>query len=417
MFNFWMDFTSTNWFVAAIIAVIAILDSIQLALAAVTASHVPAMLTVTLIQLSIPLSVCFSHLSRNSRNGYDSSTENAECNINVGNNACRNVVGGDVVQSIDVSIDSASEQIRDANAHRRSLSDGRRYPASYILGVIIVSISVFVGLLPEILSVRHSSLLPLDSTMSSDVSWNSILYTASTIPLAGSTIVKEKTLSENRQPIERNQVNLVLALGQFIFVAVVSPLFYGLQGMAMGPEWLSLYPSRDITMNFIDGVSCFAGMRDKSALSTKYVERASCGWITTALILGHVLSISLVGFAVHGLVVHVQSSAESKSNTFQEGILTAPLAGPVSELNDDVGRATTVLYRGIAIGIVISVMVLSYYDIVASSNTYGTLTNIFFWSSVVLLIIGWELYHRSGLIEEAFDTEYPQLEVDDDDDE
>lgn len=72
--------------------------------------------------------------------------------------------------------------------------------------------------------------------------------------------------------------------------------------------------------------------------------------------------------------------------------------------------ATKVMYRGVSIGIIFSVISLYVYDLHIPDFSYGIAIDSLNLVCVLLLVIGSEVYHRVSLQDAAFETVY--LEID-----
>ena len=175
---------------------------------------------------------------------------------------------------------------------------------------------------------------------------------------------------------------MVLSIFQFIFILLVSPLVYTLQGMGTPGDWTHLYPSTQCSANFLDGLRCFFGQLDDDTAENGYAEPAHCS-LSLIFVLFHVLSIILVGVSVDK-IVH---------------------AG-----------ATKIMFRGISAGIILAVIAMLIYDLYDPDFNYGLPVDILHCICTAFLILGSEVYHRVTLQDATFETVYPQTEVIYDDD-
>ena len=78
--------------------------------------------------------------------------------------------------------------------------------------------------------------------------------------------------------------------------------------------------------------------------------------------------------------------------------------------------ATKVMYRGMSAGIILAAVTMHTYDLHISDFNYGPLVDGLNLISVILLILGSEVYHRVGLKDITFETIYPPVQFDYDDD-
>lgn len=242
----------------------------------------------------------------------------------------------------------------------------------HIIGTGLLTLAILIGLTPAVLSLDHIVITKKDA-IPDRTAYNTIVYCLAAIPAAMSQLYKEHTLTRIRQPIDRNQLNMVLSIFQLLFAIVVSPLAYGLQGMGDGPGWTTLYPSKQIGENFSNGLYCFIGTLDEETMKHGYPEEAECDW-AWLLVLLHVLSIVMVGVAI-----------------------------------DKLAAATKVMYRGVSMGIMIAVLFMFIYQIRDKWCEYGPLVNCFHFISTVVLIVGAEIYHRVSLADSTFETIYPEI--------
>jgi hypothetical protein len=72
--------------------------------------------------------------------------------------------------------------------------------------------------------------------------------------------------------------------------------------------------------------------------------------------------------------------------------------------------ATKVMYRGVSIGIIFSVISLYVYDLHIPDFSYGIAIDSLNLVCVLLLVVGSEVYHRVSLQDAAFETIYPEIE-------
>jgi hypothetical protein len=242
----------------------------------------------------------------------------------------------------------------------------------HIVGTGLIFAAILIGLTPAVLSLDNIILTKKDA-IPDRTAYNTIVFCLAAIPAAMSQLYKEHTLTRIRQPIDRNQLNMVLSIFQLLFAVVVSPLAYGLQGMGDGSGWTMLYPSKQIGENFSHGLSCFVGTLDEETMRHGYPEEAECSW-SLLLVFLHVLSITLVGVAI-----------------------------------DKLAAATKVMYRGVSMGIMLAVLLMFIYQIRDQWCEYGVLVSVFHLTSTFVLIIGAEIYHRVSLADATFETEYPDV--------
>jgi len=295
------------------IGLMAIIDTIYLLLQVISGAHVPPVLTVILVQATIPLTACFTqcvHPDGRCSGGRGTANESDESSPGGGNNSssatCSNVhiVSNSTLnemQSMNEVLsfpDISSVPILPTPAPPPIKGWGG-LSRVHIIGTGLMFVAVFLGLTPAVLSLDHIIITKSDA-MPERTAYNTIVFCCAAIPASMSQLYKEHTLTRLRQPIDRNTLNSVLSIFQLLFAIVVSPLAYGLQGMGDGDNWTTLYPSKRIGENFSHGMSCFLGTLDEEIMKSGYPETAECSW-SAALVTLHVLSIIMVGVAIDKL--------------------------------------------------------------------------------------------------------------------
>jgi hypothetical protein len=156
----------------------------------------------------------------------------------------------------------------------------------------------------------------------------------------------------------------------------MSPLLYNLQGLAASKDWTSLYPSSHFSKNIMEGFQCFFGTLDEDSATNGYNDEAQCDY-SLGLVLFHSFSIIAVGVAVDK-IIH---------------------AG-----------ATKVMYRGVSAGIIFSALLLYIYDQSIPDFSYGSAIDSLTLISLLLLILGSEVYHRVSLQDATFETVYQTID-------
>ena len=265
----------------------------------------------------------------------------------------------------------------------------------HLLGASIISIAVLLGILPSVIKIIHPTNI-FQTSMSMEKAWNTIVFTLTCIPAAASTLYKEYTLTHYQQPVDPHVLNFLLSLFQFIIAVLISPLLFPLQGLGYSPKynnhnnnsyssWWQVYPSNQVSMNFMHGIQCFESLGtplDDNIQSTGYAEVAQCdlAWLWVLL---NVLAIILVGLAADK-IIH---------------------AG-----------ATKIMYRGMSAGVILAVGSMYWYEIIENSNNTVVreegvfFMNWFYLICMVILMIGSEVYHRVSLPNATFETIYPEVE-------
>ena len=255
-------------------------------------------------------------------------------------------------------------------------SEGRPLPGwgglslSHILGSVIISMAVLLALCPAIYSILDPAFFIYADAIPLQTAYNTMLFVSSCIPAAASQLYKEHIFLQYKQPVQPDHINFILSVFQFIFASIMAPLVYTLEGLAATEDWPNLYPSSGFSTNFMEGFQCFVGTLDEDLATNKYDDSAECDF-SIALILLYSFSIIMVGVAVDKIVN----------------------AG-----------ATKVMYRGVSAGIIASSLCLYTYDMHSTRFNYGPAidsSNLF---SLLLLVIGSEVYHRVSLQDATFET-------------
>ncbi|KAL3781011.1 hypothetical protein ACHAW5_000402 [Stephanodiscus triporus] len=365
------------------IGLMAVFDTVYLLLGVISGAHVPPVLTVILVQTTIPLTACFTQCvhpdgrcaGRRSSNDTDGSSPGGTSSAAAvasrsgarfaSSNSNTNVARGGFP---DISTAPYQPTAPDP-APVKGWGGLSRY---HIIGTCMMFFAIFIGLTPAVLSLHHIVITEQDA-MPDRTAYNTIVFCLAAVPAAVSQLYKEHTLTRLRQPIDRNALNMVLSVFQLLFAIVVSPLAYGLQGMGSGPGWTGLYPSKGMGENFSHGLECFLGTLDDEIMNNGYPEDADCQWSAT-LVLLHVLSIIMVGVAI-----------------------------------DKLAAATKVMYRGVSMGIIFAVILMFCYQIRDRWCQYGPLVSFFHLTSTAVLIVGAEIYHRVSLVDASFETVYPEI--------
>ena len=342
----------------------------QLLFGFISGSHVLPVLTVTLTQITIPFVVSFTQLTH--AHGacnilYSSSSETNNDN-DEHDDLCSN--------NNNRSVSSVSRQ----TSQPTSMKCGR-FTTQHLLGSTMIFIALILGLTPSTLYIIDSPLVAGEDDFMVRQAWNTIVYACSFIPAAASQLLKEHMMTEYQQPVDSVQLNFTLSACQFLFVGILAPLFYPVQGLALKRG--SGYPSREMSSNFRDAFLCFFGSLSSDVARNRYAEPASCGMVSWVLIIGHVLSVLLISCAVHKIVLQ--------------------------------GRGETI-YQALIAGLIIASFVMWLYGAADQMVEHGIglggrhVIDILYVSSFLVVVFGLELYHRNPLPDLTFDTVYPEAE-------
>jgi len=385
----------------------AVLDTIYLLVGVISGAHVPPVLTVILVQTTIPLTACFTQCvhpdgrcnpgrGTPSEDEYESSPNGNSSAVDMYSSTGAAAASHSNVRIISSSTlnemqsTAVSDNMYDNISSIPNLPDHRMHAAHnhhrtpppvkgwgglsryHIIGTGLMFSAILLGLVPAILSLNEIYITEMEA-MPQRTAYNTIVFCLATIPAAMSQLYKEHTLTRLRQPIDRNTLNLVLSVFQLLFAIVVSPLAYGLEGMGFGPGWITLFPSKNISTNFAHGLQCFTGRLDEGIMLRGYPEEARCEWSWLLLVL-HVLSIIFVGVAI-----------------------------------DKLAAATKVMYRGVSFGIMLGVLFMFVYQIRDKWCEYGALVSFFHLTATAVLIVGAEIYHRVSVADATFETVYQEI--------
>ena len=395
----------------------AVLDTAYLILGVISGAHVPPVLTVILVQTTIPLTAWYVPIvarvfrfRRSSSRSFAKTLTSllffeprrrlssfTQCVHPDGRCARRTVRDGREsslpnrphdAPKLGALSDSTLDDVLRANhvSHLPDVSSVPNLPPPppppvrgwgglsrhHIVGTGLIFLAILIGLTPAVLSLDNIDINKKDARPDR-TAYNTIVFCLAAVPAAVSQLHKEHALTRARRPVDRNRLNAILSVFQLLFALVVSPLAYGLQGMGDGPGWTELYPSERIGENFSHGMACFAGTLDEGTMKRGYPEEADCRW-AWSLVLLHVSSIVMVGVAI-----------------------------------DKLAAATKVMYRGVSMGIMLAVLFMFVYQIRDEWCEYGMLVNIFHFTSTVVLMVGAEIYHGVILADGTFETAYPEV--------
>eukprot|EP00816_Leptocylindrus_hargravesii_P012275 CAMPEP_0196806044 /NCGR_PEP_ID=MMETSP1362-20130617/5908_1 /TAXON_ID=163516 /ORGANISM="Leptocylindrus danicus, Strain CCMP1856" /LENGTH=519 /DNA_ID=CAMNT_0042179329 /DNA_START=413 /DNA_END=1972 /DNA_ORIENTATION=- len=316
-------------FPLADVGVMAILDSVQLLLCVISGSKIPPVYLVLLVQMNIPVTIALSNCFKRNDDAAAAAGNGEQCH---------------------------------------------GYTALHLFGACLITAAVLMGLWPAVIEIVDPD-SPLTAYNSA---CNIFIFLLSCIPAAISTLYKEYAMAEYKRPVDPSYLNLVLAIFQVIFTGIISPLVYPLQGFATGGDWTALYPSSEISENFIDSLKCFLGILPKDVAMDSYAEPAQCN-AALGLLLGYVLSTVVAGVAVDKII---HSGANNK-----------------------------ILYRGLSVGVVLAVLCMVAYDqTIPRDDSELSIVNGMHFACVIVLVLGLEIYHREALPDNSFETVFDEPE-------
>jgi CRT-like, chloroquine-resistance transporter-like len=370
----------------------AVLDTVTLVTVFLTGEHVPPTLTVILVQFTIPLAAFLSQFIHpdgqwsccrpervDAAHQEDEDAENRSPLMESGG-AHLFTDHSNAAASPDRRMQSNSTTITSttvAASRDAPLQGWGGLAATHVYGSLILVVAVSLALCPAFYSIGHPEYFYYADQIPMRTAINTLFFVSSCIPAAASQLYKEHIFLQYKQPVNMMYLNLLLSVFQFIFCSIAAPLLYGLQGLGSRGDWTKLYPASGVSENFYDGLKCFFGLLDVAEQQDKYPEEADCRF-SLGLVLLHVFSIIAVGVAVDKIVN----------------------AG-----------ATKVMYRGISAGIIVAVLSMHYYDMQLPDFAYGPAIDALNLVCLVLLVLGSEVYHRTGLQEATFETVYPIIEI------
>jgi CRT-like, chloroquine-resistance transporter-like len=370
----------------------AVLDTVTLVTVFLTGEHVPPTLTVILVQFTIPLAAFLSQFIHpdgqwsccrpervDAAHQEDEDAENRSPLMESGG-AHLFTDHSNAAASPDRRMHSNSTTITSATvaaSRDAPLQGWGGLAATHVYGSLILVVAVSLALCPAFYSIGHPEYFYYADQIPMRTAINTLFFVSSCIPAAASQLYKEHIFLQYKQPVNMVYLNLLLSVFQFIFCSIAAPLLYGLQGLGSRGDWTKLYPASGVSENFYDGLKCFFGLLDVAEQQDKYPEEADCRF-SLGLVSLHVFSIIAVGVAVDKIVN----------------------AG-----------ATKVMYRGISAGIIVAVLSMHYYDMQLPDFAYGPAIDALNLACLVLLVLGSEVYHRTGLQEATFETVYPIIEI------
>lgn len=345
------------------VALMAVLDTMNILLVFLSGYHVAPTLSVILVQFTLPLTVFLTQLVHPS--GKCTFFPKREESLDVTPN-----------QTSELERSGLLSSDRSRNGEGRSMQDWGGLAVEHIWGSLILTLAVLVSLIPSFYSIVNPEFFKYADTIPMRTAANTLLYVCSCFPAAASQLYKEHIFLHYKQPVNMDLLNLLLSVFTFIFALIMSPLLFGLQGLGESGDWTKLYPSEDFSENFSDGIMCFANILKEDDQLHKYPDDARCKF-TFLLTILYAFSVIGVGVAVDKIVN----------------------AG-----------ATPVTHRGISAGIILAVLCMYWYDLNIPYFSYGPLVDSLNLVSLVLLVLGSEVYHRVMIHESSFETEYAQLE-------
>ena len=366
--------------------VMGFLDTLPLLVVSITGNHVAPLLTVMLVQFTIPLTTliaqfahpegkfhqckCFCRFNlrppgRHNSYNQDEDMEDVQ-DDNLLNDLRYTSLSNDNKRNSQTSLANTSvATIHNNDTHTGSQSWGG-LSQTHVVGSSFMFISIILAMIPSINSLSSK---PLSA-------WNTLLYLSSCIFAAISQTYKEEVLLKYKSPIDSNHLNFTLSICSFVSAMVFCPIIYILQGLGTGPEWTMYYPPKDYSVNIHDAYQCLFGGLDHSIQQNRYHEVAHCdySWLISFL---HVLGILSFGLAVDKITN----------------------AGAIK-----------IMYHGLSGGIIAALGSMFVYQVFFfSAEEYGFALNVWHVICSIILILGSEIYHRVSLEEPMFETVYPDF--------
>lgn len=437
------------------IIIMALLDVIHLLFAIVTAANVPPVLTVILVQTTLPLTNIFQFFlqkrNKNSRDFNENNNTEESHLISNNNNNQRSVLSS----SSSTSSPFASMQ------HK--------------IGTTYICWSILIGLVPILLRITTSSSF-LFTLVSSRTAWQTLLFALTCIPASISTVYKENCMLQYKHPINMELLNIILYIFQCMIAFWISPLFFSLQGFnpydKNGQMGLDSYPLSMVSQNMRQGFQCFFGDVDKDVEDNTYICSANCSGILL-LSFGYIISVCIISIAVDK-IVHIcscldgntlisssspcqsppipiqqqhqnhnqnqmsyQSNNPKSSSPTETSIMTGSTRQDYDVGGDDNNKNPfKIMYRGIHIGMAIALFILYFYGMHTSSSDSNIISyiveddnsltdggevqqqarlkvivmHLFYLVSSIILIIGSEIYHDVPIASSTYETVFPTVE-------
>ena len=394
------------------LGLMAVLDTGHLLLSVISGSVIPPVLTVILVQFTIPLAVyateflhpkgrcrqaggvicCLGDLDEDDSLG-DDGLESQGYQQSPGT-PNRSNVGRGRSSNMRSSIGSqatttASSRPETADEDDVSVSSFGRLSGRHMCGSFLITIAIVLVLSPAVIMIadppsQHiTSKFQESETKGADPAiaptrsaFNTLLFAAACIPAAASQLHKEHTLASQRQPVDPNRLNLALSIFSSIFALIVSPLLMPLQGLAAGVNWTGIYPSRKTSANFLDGLKCFAGTLDEATETTLYPESASCRFLWLVALL-HVLAIIIAGVAVERIVYR---------------------------------GATKLIHLAISVGFVLAITAMYMYEIIDNSHIYGPIAYSSAFIAATIALIGLSMHNAEQYSAELYCSDYEKID-------
>lgn len=370
------------------VGLMSMLDTVALILMFLSGFHVPPSLTVILVQFTLPLTAFLTQFVH--PNGRWTCSPPSDVGLRQGQVVPQTATltaeqqsGTAMASTAPLSshefgsyeVDNEERPLLTAvGAEGEPMENSGGLSRTHVWGAAIISSAVLLALIPAFYSIIDPSAFLYADPIPIRTAINTLVYVSSCVPAAASQLYKENAFLQYRQPVNMNLLNLLLSVFQFFFAAIVAPLVFGLQGLGSAGG-TSIYPSSEFGENMVDGLKCFFwGLSDHDQ-EFKYAEGSYCDFCL-GLTFIHALSIISLGVAVDKIVN----------------------AG-----------ATKVMYRGMSAGIILAALTMHAYDMSISDFNYGPLVDGLNLISVALLILGSEVYHRVPLKESTFETIYPQI--------
>ena len=391
-------------------AVMAVLDTAHLLLAVISGSIIPPVLTVVLVQFTIPLTVfitefihpqgrcrhlggvlcCIGDLDDDAAAAVRNTDEETAGGGAVGSDAPtpnRSNIGTSRTSTSSSSLSDNGPTAADIDDDNASISSFGRITGRHQCGALLIFLAVVLVVSPAVMVIADPAsarfkLLEEDeegvdpAIATKRSAWNTIIFALSCIPAAASQLYKEHTLAHLHQPVDPNRINCLLSFFQFIFAMIVSPLLYPLQGLANGDNWTALYPSKQTSQNFSDGIQCLiTGTLDEAKATSLYPEPAYCefAWV---VVLIHVFGIIAVGYAVERIV--------------EKG-------------------ATRLVHRAISCGFILATIAMYVYEVIDPSVKYGPISHATNLCAATIVVFGSEMYHSAATAEATFETTYQAI--------
>jgi hypothetical protein len=117
---------------------------------------------------------------------------------------------------------------------------------NHLWGSLIILVAVVLVMFPALYSIADPNFFVYADPIPLRTAYNSLLFLSASVPAAASQLYKEHVFLYYKQPANLPLLNLLLSIFQFLFSSLLLPLVFGLQGLGAktNEDWSTLYPSK-----------------------------------------------------------------------------------------------------------------------------------------------------------------------------